>query len=393
MKKNYLSSILWGISIFSFSFQCYIPQLSGLIVPFLLLFMFSEIPNMKFNLFNKWLQLFGVYTVYLCISFLSGIYKGYEISRGMRFFAILFFIPVAQLIFEKEFKLEWIIFKLIMSMKSISVLIIWIQVFLSQNYENWRYWIRQRGGGDIYISNGLTKVQLAGNSLFLMGLILNGKKKKKIDIFGVLMLLGLLASGNSAYILGLVLFLISNYCSILKNKKSVSYKKILFSSIIAFLISVIFIDYAYKQLKIKAEYSNAIRVEEAQVLLSANLLTGRGLGAKIDRNTISRYNAIHMYDYVDSMYFELQTFYIFYQIGILGLIPFYMLTIVPYIKKEKKKQLIAYFIYLCYTFWNPYCFDSTHIITLILINNVFMLYEKRDEQFVLMEYDINAGEG
>ena len=69
------------------------------------------------------------------------------------------------------------------------------------------------------------------------------------------------------------------------------------------------------------------------------------------------------------MYFEMQTLYIINQIGIVGILLFYSLVFVN-VKKQGIEKVIVYVIYLIYSFWNPYCFDTTQIIATILIINV-----------------------
>ena len=106
-----------------------------------------------------------------------------------------------------------------------------------------------------------------------------------------------------------------------------------------------------------------IRFDQARVLLDTNWLFGKGVGNSIKANT-------SFVSYNGNMYFELQTLYIFNQIGIIGLLSFYILTFAPLIRKNNAEKVIAYIAFLAYTFWNPYCFDSNHIIALILIQNI-----------------------
>ena len=119
--------------------------------------------------------------------------------------------------------------------------------------------------------------------------------------------------------------------------------------------------YLLKQIEQKADVSNQTRVEQAGVLLDANIIIGEGLGNYIEASTPTR-------EYNGDIYFEMQTLYIINQIGIVGVLLFYS-TIFVNIKKQGTEKLILYTIYLIYSFWNPYCFDTTQmIVTLLIIN-------------------------
>ena len=47
---------------------------------------------------------------------------------------------------------------------------------------------------------------------------------------------------------------------------------------------------------------------------------------------------------------------------------FYALVFRP-IWKTGKRETILFLIYLLYTFWNPYCFDSTEMIVILMLIN------------------------
>ena len=113
----------------------------------------------------------------------------------------------------------------------------------------------------------------------------------------------------------------------------------------------------------KSATSNIVRIEQARILLDTNPAIGDGLGHQIYGTAGS-----HIYS-GDNTYFELQTLYIFNQIGTIGLILFYVLTISVFLGKQRPFMLYLYLSYLIYSFFNPYCFDSTHIMVMVLISN------------------------
>ena len=71
---------------------------------------------------------------------------------------------------------------------------------------------------------------------------------------------------------------------------------------------------------------------------------------------------------MNNTYFELQTLYVLHQIGLLGLLIFYALVYYQ-VARFGREALVLFTIYLIYTFWNPYCFDTTEMLTLIMLAN------------------------
>lgn len=90
-------------------------------------------------------------------------------------------------------------------------------------------------------------------------------------------------------------------------------------------------------MKVKAEFSNAVRVEQIQVLTETNPIIGSGLGHNVSGGGVWR-------QYDGDTYFELQTLYIYNQIGIIGLGTFYLLTLIPYARQKKRKKLMPNFL-------------------------------------------------
>ncbi len=361
IKKNTIANIFWAVALISFCFQCYFPSLSKFIVPSLGIFFMLEIPSINFGKVNGWKELYGIYCAYLLFSIINGAFHSCINSSSFRFLIILLIIPLAQLIEEPDFKLEWNTFQCISAARVIPVLFVWIQLLFTQNYSSYRAWAQQTGAGDIYILNGIPRVQLKGSSLFVLTFLVDLYKNKKLTPFGVLMIIGALVSGNSAYILGIAVGLVFFFLPMLK-KRYVDEKWKNFVLIPFIIVGfVLFVGYADRSMTQKSGSSNLVRDEQAEVLLDTNPAIGFGLGHPIIANTSTR-------NYNGNTYFELQTLYILNQIGMIGLLFFYTLTISPYL--DRKYMLFAYLSYLIYSFWNPYCFDSTHIITMILISNI-----------------------
>ena len=56
---------------------------------------------------------------------------------------------------------------------------------------------------------------------------------------------------------------------------------------------------------------------------------------------------------------------------------FYSLVLLN-VYKNKKKAFIIFLIYLIYTFWNPYCFDSTEMMVITLLMNYNRVSGEKD---------------
>ncbi len=358
--------LLWAIGLTAMFFQCYIPRLSSLIVPAILGYVFVNIYTVRQEPTKDWLKLFSVYVLFITISSAVTVLMDGSIGNVLRFATILLFIPFVYLEQIDDFDVDWMIFKWIIGVKALSVVIIWFIVLIQQDYTAWRQWAYSLGVGDIYILSGIPRVQLQGNSLLLFAGLVDYEKKDGLTIYNLLMIISVLCSGNSAFYLGLfIYFAIRLVRRIFIMASSNNRNGILWVTVLS-LFAVAFFIYGVKQLEMKSsglEDTNKVRIEQAQLLLDANPLLGDGVGSYANGKISTRV-------YVDATYFELQALYIIHQIGLIGMGLFLILTFWPLM--HNKKSVLIYFVYLVYTFWNPYCFDSTHIIVLIILANIFL---------------------
>ena len=363
IKRNTIALLFWTVAIIAFAFQCYFRTLSSLIVPCLALFLIFEFSSMNFGQVRGWLTLYAAFFIYLGLSVVVALFNSGVNSSTLRFFLILAVIPLAGLIEENDFKLEWKVFQVIMVARILPAIYKWIGLFISQDYTQDRLWARSNGVGDIYIINGIPRVQLVGSSLFVMAFLIDLYKKRKITPFGILMIIGALITGNSAYILGIAVgFFFFFLPTLNKWRMGHSWKALIVIPLIIVGI-ILFVRFSISTMGEKSATSNIVRIEQARILLDTNPAIGDGLGHQIYGTAGS-----HIYS-GDNTYFELQTLYIFNQIGTIGLILFYVLTISVFLGKQRPFMLYLYLSYLIYSFFNPYCFDSTHIMVMVLISN------------------------
>lgn len=353
-----LTTVLWTAAVIGYFFQFPVSFLAVLITPCGVAYVLLQFPK-YFLLKNKvYLTLLGAFFVYLGYSVVEALVWGTEFVRVLRFGAILALLPLCCLIHEGEFETKWkILFRLAVAKAGV-LLLIWLALLIVGDYTAFRDWAWENGFGDIYLlSRWNAKVQVHGNALLLVAFIVDYSRKKRFTIQNGIVLAGILAAGNFAFILGVGAFFAWQGFTWVREKK------ISKCTVAAVLVCGLLLGAPYVAGKIvqKAEVSNKTRLEQAQVLLNANPLIGEGLGNYIRAQTSTR-------NYDGDLYFELQTLYIYNQVGLFGLGLSYYLTVLPLWRKGRSRVLL-YLIYLVYSFWNPYCWDMTHIITLQILMN------------------------
>ncbi len=128
-------------------------------------------------------------------------------------------------------------------------------------------------------------------------------------------------------------------------------------------------DYFKEVVERKSEYSVPARFDQLSILLEdftespTTFLLGKGLGNTIQKETEYR-------DYSDSIYFELQAVYVLNQVGIIYLCIFLVTSLMFMIHFWRLKLIILlYSSYLVYGFTNPYIFDSTNVIVIIVLSS------------------------
>ncbi len=358
--------ISWTISIFSYFFQFPFSGLSIFIVPGLAVYLIGMICYKRRLYINRdWYTWYAVYICYLLTMVIVSLFSGVEVARIIRFLLILSVTPLFSVVKAENFRIEYIIFVVLAFLKSILLLWFAIHMIYSGNPLEFREWAAINNYGDIYTNpyTHMPKVQVQGNGILPMAFIINvtyGRKKILTNVINFVLLLGVISAGNAAFVLAIILFCAYRlYNNVTKRGNSLSCR---FVSLLALVFgSILFIVYAIYILELKSGFSNAIRIEQAKILLDNNIIVGNGLGYEIYYSGMWR-------NYAANNYFELQTLYIFNQIGLVGICLFYLLVIIP-IKNIGKNEFVLFLIYLIYTFWNPYCFDTTEMIVITLLVN------------------------
>lgn len=359
---KYVSLFLWLVMIFSYFMQPFYPLCSNFIVPGLFGFLLCSMVKFRFCLNARMIIFIALFVAYLCVSSIeSSLSNNVDLLNIVRFVAIFVTILFAQNFYYGSFNVEYKIFIFVACVKSLVLIGIFSIVFYYQDFTTWRFWAKTAGVGDIYILNSIPRVQLQGNALLVLAFMVNYLLKNKLTIVNAILLFGCVAAGNVAFIGIIILFygikLTPVFVEQIKRKEA----KLVFSVPCVLIALVLFFLYIYAMMEQKSDVSNAIRKEEVEILLSSCWFFGHGVGSLITAVGYFR-------DYTGNIYFELQPLYVFYQIGFVGVLMFYFITIYTYIKN--RKILLIYILYLIFSAFNPYCFDVTHIVTVIVLSGL-----------------------
>lgn len=362
-----LQYLFFGLFIFFSYIQFPFTNVAKFIVPCLLCFLLFNIDSLLKGFNMQSFLLFSLFCIHIgvCI-FISGI-KNVDVSRIVRFVLILVMIPLCFSFSDNNEKIKKLyrIFMIITYVKVLSLIIIYIVYLQYLDYIPFRLYATSRGG-DIYSlhSKYLLKIQLPGNALvmdaFLLNLLINKRIKKSTMFLGI----GVFICGNFAFIMGAFFMILYSFLK----KIFITYKninKIPFYILIGLVVFTAITPYFYKTMVEKSTTSNKIRNEQIPFLLSENCITGNGLG-----NIVKGEGEIRDYERMSkNMYFEYQSLYIVNQIGFYGYFLFLVLTFYQVYKRQKEREYLGcYFIFLLYSFFNPYCFDTTHMLLGILIS-------------------------
>lgn len=368
-----VTSALFLVVIVFLTRQVPLVQYSVIMNVALLLFMIFNIGYIYTNVkSSNWLMSNVIFSLLvLMLLFLYSLYLGNDLSLIVRFYFILNLILFAYLVEPSKFYVQvFLLFSFVQAFFVIFLELYLVLFFDLESYSHIRQYFLNNNWGDVYSFDGdLWKIQLRGNALLPFALFVvlinySGVKKYSLSfIFGS----AVLCAGNFAFILGIVFFLVLYYLY----SKSWSLDKIVVRSIFSLLIIASLIlpvsEYFFQVVESKAEKSNQVRLDQVEVLIenmdfdAGSLLLGRGLGNTIDRVTEWR-------NYTGNVYYELQSLYIMNQVGVLFFTYFLLLNLVLSIYFFRYKLLlIAYFSYVFYSLFNPYIFDTNHVIVIIIL--------------------------
>ena len=387
LTKDYISTLsvsIFTVCIVSILGQIYYSPISSLIIPSLMLFFLVNLNGIVENItkVKKTYIYLGMYFFLLIVALAYSIFiQSNQIILAIRFSTILSLIPLAFFVPDNDKYVKVFLFFVLIH----SVVIIFISIFLTFSPDpkfavDLRQYVSDKGIGDIYTYNGwFYRVQLKGNPLIPISLFVFTfymKQEIKDYIKYAIILLSVIIAGNLAFWIASLTFafigIIMKYGLVIldfskEQIRKFKYKFYILVSFIFLLVLSIGIIYIYQTIILKMESSIPTRLDQVFVLfmnLSVTTITlffGQGLGNTVD--VVTEYR-----DYTGAYYYELQVIYILNQFGILmfSLFLFLKIYLVENIFSDKYIILI-YLSYILYAVTNPYMFDSTNILVIILL--------------------------
>lgn len=371
--KNTLSMVLWGVLIFIITRQ----------VPFVSYSILGNLALLGIVALNMRYDATGFYRTFLPIlcwcSFLVfyALLQGNEVTLVARFILIIFFLLTAYFIIlpSRMVKLLFAL-TLLQCIFLIGLEFILLLFFNLETYEPLRHYFINQGWGDVYTFTGhFYNIPVKGNALlpfvYMLSYFIPVFPQKRKSFFRCIYLLAIVFAGNFAYLISLFVFHFMLFFLQNESFRQLQLKILALSFLIIlfFIPGLIFVENVMS----KKVDSMGTRQDQVEVLLrdigqeNTTIWLGKGLGNTVSEKTNYR-------DYTGNIYFELQTFYFFNQLGIVNFISFILLNLFfAYTKIRDPRLLFVYLCYILYAFTNPYILDSNQVIvilTLVMANKI-----------------------
>lgn len=367
---KYLSYVFFFVCCFILSRQVPFSHLSSIMNLALIGFIFCSFILARVNRVRYFaIQLWLVILFLLLISYYS-LFLGNDPELISRFLVILFIMCVSYHIKPDKNYIYIAAFCFFIQAMVVIVLQFLLNFYFSADYASTiRNLYILKGWGDVYnYGYGLWNVQLKGNALlpffcFISFLIFQGWRRIIItSVFAI----SCLFSGNFAFVLGFFSFF-SLYALIKVGRSMNKLRTFIVLCIVTILLSSSFVyKYITKVIEQKSGYSGQHRLEQTLALIGdmgdnyISAFFGKGLG----NVNISGFG----FEFHNTIYFELQTLYILNQLGVLFFIAFLFFNVFFTVKYIRYPVLIAvYMSYVVYSFWNPYIFDTNHIVVIVVL--------------------------
>lgn len=368
---NFIGTVAWTLSLVAYFFQFPFSWASSWILPFFFVFLLTQLVNIQLPKSKSLRILLGIYALYLTVEAIRSMILGVAFSRILRFFVILLLIPLCCMIKPKAFKQKLRILSFLAAVKAVLLIAIAFNLLVVGRHDAIRAWVTTHNRGDIYLLHGLPYVQVHGNALLIVAFMVDFMHNRRLTKQGALILAGIFCAGNFAFVLGLAAFgiyLLWLYLVPKIKAGKINLRRTLITAGICAIPTIVY--FVYKVIE-KSAVSNVVRIDQIKILLDTNLLWGRGLGSVIEATT-------KLVTYSGEIYFEMQTLYIINQIGFVGIGLYFFITLHA-VSNRGMPTMIIYLFYLLYSFWNPYCFDATHLISCFAILNMLPLGGNHDQ--------------
>lgn len=319
--------------------------------------------------------------------FYSVLFTDNSLINAFKFFIVLICLGLAYFVFVSEKALKWFIWINVLQAIIIVIIFVIISIYFTNHpraYLPIRFYFQELGWGDIYTYNGyFFRVQIKGSALLLIAIILNNETDliKRKSILQVILIIGLILAGNFAFLIAGFIYLLYY---ILRLQGKTSLKKYIAILSLSFAILILLmpsiINYVTNTIEGKKKDSLGARDDQATHLMDSvfenpfTTLVGQGLGNTLNIKSVFR-------DYTGQTYYELQTLYVFNQLGFVFFLIFLLYNIIIIIRYwgvGNFKILAVYLVYICYAVTNPYIFDTNHFIVIIILGS-WIQYDKRNK--------------
>ncbi len=363
----------FSVSVFFYYFQVPYIEYAGYITIGLAAFLLLDIQK-AFKIFTTTSKSGILYTVLLVLCSLNLLWSlanGIELADAFRFYLIVMLIPLCPFFVNRESEILYKIFCTLSLGKSIMLIVLAAMVVQAGSYSELRIWAQTNNYGDIYtVFDVIPRVQLKGNALLVIAFMVSFYKNQKFTLYNLIILLSVLCAGNLAFLGGIALFFGWLYF------KKIDFKHLRIRDLLAGTIVALFLAgfsvFAGNQVALKGglgsdgdlSSSNGMRYAQFQILTDTNALCGKGFGSSVP-------DAVYLGRSSDSQYYELQTLYIYYQVGLVILLLFIYISLSTSRQSYSKDGFMVFIIYILFSFFNPYCMDSTQMITMILLGGQF----------------------
>ncbi len=368
------------VNIFSFSFVValiattrQIPvnlYLSGLTIFSFVTFFFGFCAT-KLKYTN--LLFFSIYIIIISFSGLVGILSENNVENILRFYIILMVVGGAVIIRPLSLRClrvaKW--FLIIQALVVISISL-YMTFFGSAISGDIRHFFTSKNLGDIYSYDGIYyRVQILGNAILPLAFFIsyiNFRVYKGPISYFVLFSLSIFFCGNLTYIIGCAIFVFTIEC-LRSNINNLVYKSCS-TGLVFFVLIIIFRHELSEIIDIKFSVDNSsmgIRFLQIEHLLSTfkdsyySVLWGGGLGNFVDGRIADRV-------YSSAIYYELQWLYVLNQLGPILFLMLVLIHFIMFLSVVHNKYVVsAYILYIFSSITNPYLFDSSHFVVILIL--------------------------
>jgi hypothetical protein len=309
--------------------------------------------------------------------------RGNEVENIFRFFIIISSLLLAYSTNPRNDYIKYFLFFIFIQAVVIDVVFLYLKFsFTLESYSVVRTFFNVNNWGDVYSFDGdFWYVKIVGSGLLPVGffvgyLYLSGLVRK---VFLITIIPSMIVS-NLAFILASILFVISIFWV----ESKATYKKYISALMLFIFLFVSFAylsyqnDYVFDSTSLHKESSLSTRSDQLDVLVSdltkspLDILVGNGLGHTLKVNTSAR-------DYTGNVYFEMMPLYLLNQLGIIF---FSLLVLINlFLTKEfinNTKLYLVYFSYLIYASTNPYIFDTSHFVVIVILVSLKKVLDEKN---------------